>query len=159
SAATSQFDASSSCPTRLRAAPRGIWLAFQATMSARSAPPLPCSLINIPNLTRLHIVLLGQVVADLDEHGDAFRVAWFSLGLLVSVRAEFPGVVRSQHRNRDTVGAISVNLQFCHCQRDKFGFGLHWLAHDDGVSPNCFLLCEVAALRSACRGGLKGFIV
>src|SRR5690242_11676168 len=84
-------------------------------------------------LLPLEIVLLAEMIADLDQHGDAFGVARFCRGFLVRAGAEFPAVAVAEHRDDDAVRAVGVDLQLSARHRDQFGFGLLRLAHD--ISP------------------------
>jgi hypothetical protein len=58
----------------------------------------------------LHIILLGKVVADLDQHGDALGVAGLGDRRLIGLGAEFPGVVAAEHDDRDSIRTIGVDL-------------------------------------------------
>src|ERR1700730_11196111 len=105
----------------------------------RSAAPSP-----------LHIKLLAEVVADLDDQRDAFGIAGFCDRRRVSRGAEFPGISGAKNENVDAAGAVGVDFEFRPCHRDEFGFGPGRLAHQrlppaDGRSP------QVAALAGICR--------
>src|SRR6185437_11602843 len=77
----------------------------------------------------LEVILLAEVVADLDQHRDAFGIARFGNRRVIGHGAKFPAVAVAQHRDDDAVGTIGVNLQFGPRHRDQFSFGLGWLGH------------------------------
>ena len=67
----------------------------------------------------------AEVVADLDDHRDAFGIAGLGLGGPVGLGAEFPAVVVAQHENPDPVRTlVDMNLELGPGHRDEFGFGL-----------------------------------
>ena len=64
------------------------------------------------NYSPLEVILLAEVVADLDQHGDAFGIAGFGDRGVTGLGAEFPGVAVAEHRDHNAVGTIGMNLQF-----------------------------------------------
>jgi hypothetical protein len=91
------------------------------------------------------------VVADLDQHGDAFGITRLGDRGVVGLGAEFPAIAVGYYRDRDAVGTIDVGLQLGSRHRNEFGFGFGGLAHRDGVLRQVVYL-QVAALTRICRG-------
>jgi hypothetical protein len=83
-----------------------------------------------------NVKLPAEVIADLNEHGDAFRKPRPGGRRLVSRGAEFPGIAGAQNRNDNPVRAVGVDFQLGSRHRNQFGFGLDGLAHD-GRSRSC----------------------
>jgi uncharacterized membrane protein YecN with MAPEG domain len=98
----------------------------------------------------LQIILLAEVIADLDDHRDAFGITGFGDGRLVGRGAKFPGIPGAKHRDDDSVGAVEVNFQLLLCHRNELRFGLRRLAHVGG-SYGTGDQRQVAALTLLCR--------
>jgi hypothetical protein len=83
------------------------------------------------NLPR-HIILFAEVVAEFDDHRDAFGVAGLGDGFFVGIGPEFPGVFGPEHENFDAIRTVGVDLELRSHHRNQFGFSLARLAHDGG---------------------------
>src|ERR1700754_1935991 len=90
-----------------------------------------------------HVILLAEVVADLDQHRDAFGIAGSGDGRLTGLGAEFPGVAVTKPRDHDALGAVEMRLQLRSCHRNEFGFGLDGLAHDGGFPAGAIDRCRL----------------
>src|ERR1700761_6441418 len=72
----------------------------------------------------LHIILPGEMVADLDDHRDAFRIARPGGGRSVGRRAELPTAFVRKHRDFDSFRPIGLmRLEFGARHRNQFGCG------------------------------------
>jgi hypothetical protein len=94
------------------------------------------------------------VVADLDDHRDAFGIAGFGHGSFVSRGAELLGISGTDDENLDSVRAVRVNLELGLRHRNEFGFRPGGLAHDGGVLSRD-LPAQIDASTSICRGGRR----
>src|SRR5207253_2408678 len=77
-----------------------------------------------------HIILLAEVVADLDQHSDAFGIARSGYCRVVGLGAEFPRLTVAKYGDPYSVRTVEVSFQLKASHRDKFGFGFHGFAHD-----------------------------
>src|ERR1700736_2998706 len=94
------------------------------------------------------------MVADLNQHRDAFGIAGFCDRRLVSLGAEFPAVFATEYENHNSVRTVGVDLQFGPSHRDEFGFGLAGLAH-----VGCFLRTVLPASLPVWRASVEGMRV
>src|SRR5262249_28449781 len=77
----------------------------------------------------LHIILLGEMVADLHQHRDRFGIAGLVLGRLVSAGAELPTVAVADDGDDYAVRRIGMNLELSPRHFDQLGFCFGGLAH------------------------------
>ena len=100
----------------------------------RRRPELIRDILSVRSGLPLHIILLAEMVADLDQHHDAFGIAGLCDRRLVGGSAELPAVAVAQHRDDDAVRTIDVSFQLGPRHRNQLGFGLGGLAH--GAAPS-----------------------
>src|SRR6476620_1955885 len=67
-------------------------------------------LMSGPLSSPCQVGLLPEVVADLDDHGDAFGIAGLGPGLVVGFGAELPGVAAAQREDLDAVRTAAWTL-------------------------------------------------
>src|SRR5437867_1411631 len=96
-----------------------------------------------PSPSTLHIELLGQMIADLHDHRDAFGIAGLGSRRLVGLGAEFPGVLPAENGNADPSHSVGVNHEFSSCHSASVLVGL--------LVATC-PLCTSVGRQVACSG-------